>query len=249
MSRRGWVVSGTPRPYFTPGEDPVLILQEAGWAQGRSVRAENLAPLGFDPRTVQPVAQSLYRLSYPAHKYTAVQAQIHQCEKYNALYWCLYAFVSENPWGQRLGAETLFKIHIKFVIVLYLLVCVTGSGNNTQNAEKHNNSQNAEYHNNSQNAEYHNNTKNAEYHNTENAEYHNNTQNAEYHNNTDNAEYHNNTQNAEYHNNMQNITIFQPLLTDRTRGFLCPEIATRINSPCGIRGIHKYRRQPCTAQW
>jgi len=24
-------------------------------------------PLGFDPRTVQPVAQSLYRLSYPAH--------------------------------------------------------------------------------------------------------------------------------------------------------------------------------------
>jgi hypothetical protein len=26
--------------------------------------AENLAPPGFDPRTVQPVAQSLYRLSY-----------------------------------------------------------------------------------------------------------------------------------------------------------------------------------------
>ena len=26
-----------------------------------------LPPLGFDPRTVQPIAQSLYRLSYPAH--------------------------------------------------------------------------------------------------------------------------------------------------------------------------------------
>ena len=25
------------------------------------------SPQGFDPRTVQPVAQSLYRLSYPAH--------------------------------------------------------------------------------------------------------------------------------------------------------------------------------------
>jgi hypothetical protein len=29
--------------------------------------AENLAPPGFAPRTVQPVAQSLYRLSYRAH--------------------------------------------------------------------------------------------------------------------------------------------------------------------------------------
>ena len=26
-------------------------------------------PPGFDPRTIQPVAQSLYRLSYPAHLY------------------------------------------------------------------------------------------------------------------------------------------------------------------------------------
>jgi len=28
------VVSSTPRPHFTPGKDPVPILQEAGWAQG-----------------------------------------------------------------------------------------------------------------------------------------------------------------------------------------------------------------------
>jgi len=34
--------------------------------QGRSGRAENLVPAGFRSRTVQPVAQSLYRLSYPA---------------------------------------------------------------------------------------------------------------------------------------------------------------------------------------
>ena len=32
--RRGWVVSNTPRPHFTPGKDPVPILQEAGWAPG-----------------------------------------------------------------------------------------------------------------------------------------------------------------------------------------------------------------------
>jgi len=33
-TRRGWVVSSTPRPYFTPGKDPVPILQEVGWAPG-----------------------------------------------------------------------------------------------------------------------------------------------------------------------------------------------------------------------
>ena len=33
-TRKGWVVSSTPRPHFTPGEDPVPIVQEAGWAPG-----------------------------------------------------------------------------------------------------------------------------------------------------------------------------------------------------------------------
>ena len=28
------MVSSTPRPHFAPGKDPVLILQEAGWAPG-----------------------------------------------------------------------------------------------------------------------------------------------------------------------------------------------------------------------
>ena len=46
------------------GKDPVPILQEAG-PQGRSGRAENLVPTGIRSRTVQPVAQSLYRLCYP----------------------------------------------------------------------------------------------------------------------------------------------------------------------------------------
>jgi len=33
-TRRGWVVSSTPRPHFTPWKDPVAILQETGWAPG-----------------------------------------------------------------------------------------------------------------------------------------------------------------------------------------------------------------------
>jgi hypothetical protein len=44
-TRREWVVSITPRPYFTPGKDPVPIVQEAGWAPGPVwTGAENLVP-------------------------------------------------------------------------------------------------------------------------------------------------------------------------------------------------------------
>jgi hypothetical protein len=54
-ARSGWVVSTTPRPLY-PREDPVPIVQEAGWAPGPFwTCAKNLAPPGFDPRTVQTV--------------------------------------------------------------------------------------------------------------------------------------------------------------------------------------------------
>ena len=45
-TRRGWVVSSTPRPHFTPGKDPLPILQLGG-PQGRSGRAENLVTTGI----------------------------------------------------------------------------------------------------------------------------------------------------------------------------------------------------------
>ena len=52
---REWVVSSTPRPHFTPGKDPIPILQEAGWAPGPVWKgAENLVPTGIRSRTVQP---------------------------------------------------------------------------------------------------------------------------------------------------------------------------------------------------
>jgi hypothetical protein len=42
---------------FTPGKDPVLIVQEAGWnPEPVWIGAENLTPTGLDPRTFQPVA-------------------------------------------------------------------------------------------------------------------------------------------------------------------------------------------------
>jgi len=57
-TRRGWGVSVTPRSLFTPGKDPIPIVQEAGWSPGPVwTGAEILAPPpGFDPQSAQPVA-------------------------------------------------------------------------------------------------------------------------------------------------------------------------------------------------
>ena len=56
-TRRGWRVSITPWALFTPGTGPVPFVQKAEWAPGPVwTSAENLAPSGFDPQTVQPVA-------------------------------------------------------------------------------------------------------------------------------------------------------------------------------------------------
>jgi hypothetical protein len=52
---------------FTPGKDPVPIVQEAGWAPKPVwIGAENLAPPGFDPRTFQAVASRYADCAIPA---------------------------------------------------------------------------------------------------------------------------------------------------------------------------------------
>jgi hypothetical protein len=52
---------------FTPGKDPVPIVQEAGWAPETVwIGAENLDPPGFDPRTFQPVASRYTDYAIPA---------------------------------------------------------------------------------------------------------------------------------------------------------------------------------------
>jgi hypothetical protein len=67
-TRRGWGVSFTPRPLFTPGKDPVPILQEAGrtpepvWTW-----AENLVHTGIWSPDRPTRSQSLYRVSYRAN--------------------------------------------------------------------------------------------------------------------------------------------------------------------------------------
>jgi len=65
-TRRGWVVSSTPRPHFTPGKEPVPILQEAGWAP-EPVWTGGESRSHRDSIPDRPArSQSLYRLSYVA---------------------------------------------------------------------------------------------------------------------------------------------------------------------------------------
>ena len=56
-----------PRPHFTPGKDPVPILQEAGWAPGPVWTGGKSRP-HWDSIPDRPASsQSLYQLSYRAH--------------------------------------------------------------------------------------------------------------------------------------------------------------------------------------
>ena len=57
-----WGVNPTPRPPLCPREKPGTHCT-GGWMGPRAV------PTRIRSRTVQPVAQSLYRLSHPAHRF------------------------------------------------------------------------------------------------------------------------------------------------------------------------------------
>ena len=60
----GWSTSRPRR--FTPGKDPVPIVQEAGWAPGPVwTGSENLVPAGIRSPDRPARSESLYRLSYP----------------------------------------------------------------------------------------------------------------------------------------------------------------------------------------
>ena len=70
------MVSSTPRPHFIPGKELVPILQEAGWASG-PVWTGGISRPHRDSIPDRPArSQSLYRLSYPAHKMHSANVKI-----------------------------------------------------------------------------------------------------------------------------------------------------------------------------
>ena len=65
---RGWGVSVTSRPPFTPRKDPVPIVQETGWAPGPVwTGVENLTPTGIRSPDRPARSQLLYRLCLPRY--------------------------------------------------------------------------------------------------------------------------------------------------------------------------------------
>ena len=78
-TRKGWVVSSTPRPHFTPGINPVPIVQEAGWAPGPVWTGGKTRPHRDSIPDCPAHSQSLYRLSYPAHIYIYIYIYICRC--------------------------------------------------------------------------------------------------------------------------------------------------------------------------
>ena len=74
------MVSSTPRPHFTPGEDPVPTLQVAGWAPG-SVWTGGKSRPHRDSIPDRPArSQSLYRLSNrPTYTYIYIYIYIYIC--------------------------------------------------------------------------------------------------------------------------------------------------------------------------
>ena len=57
---------------FTPGKDPVPVVQEAEWVSGSVwTSAENLAPTGIRSPDRQARSESLYRLRYPGGLFKA----------------------------------------------------------------------------------------------------------------------------------------------------------------------------------
>ena len=61
---------------LSPGKTQYPFYRRLGGPQGRSGWAENLVPTGIQSRTIQPVAQSLYRLSYLVHMISMYLLQI-----------------------------------------------------------------------------------------------------------------------------------------------------------------------------
>jgi len=67
-TRRGWEVSVTPRPHFTPGKTRYPLYKRLGGAPGPVwTDAENLVPIGIRSPDRPARSQSLHRLRYPAH--------------------------------------------------------------------------------------------------------------------------------------------------------------------------------------
>jgi hypothetical protein len=121
------VVSSTPRPHFTPGKDPVPILQETGWAPGPVWMLGKSHPHRDSIPDRPARSQSLYRLRYPAHHVQNMLAKIYHngcrilrlpISKYTLV------FVQKVTCSSKLGVCVLVW-KCPFTIVLFMFMLKT----------------------------------------------------------------------------------------------------------------------------
>jgi hypothetical protein len=79
-----------PGRNLSPGKNRYPFYRRMGGRQGRSGRAENLVPTGIRSRTVQAVAQSLYRLSYRAHMAASFDPKLGSSTGHDTRNWNMY---------------------------------------------------------------------------------------------------------------------------------------------------------------
>ena len=104
-TRRGWVISSTPRPHFTPGKDPVPIVQKAGWAPGPVWTGGKSRPHRDSIPDRPARSQSLYRLRCPPPTHT-------------------YIYIT-MPW--MLGTRCLLsQMAVSLQVLIFVYACTTG---------------------------------------------------------------------------------------------------------------------------
>ena len=102
------MVSSTPRPHFTPGKDPVPILQEAGWAPGPVWMGGKSRPHRDSIPDPPARSQSLNRLSYPAH--TPSSAVVKERVE-------LYLYFPFGPYGLYRASVPVQGCTLRFVLL------------------------------------------------------------------------------------------------------------------------------------
>ena len=120
VTRRGWMVISTPRPYFTPGKDPVPIVQGAGWARGPIWTGGKSRPTGIRSPNGPARSQSLYRLSNRAYSRHCINKERiglvqYLCLMINCDYWSSKINVVKIPICPALN---LRRAQISFTVVL-----------------------------------------------------------------------------------------------------------------------------------
>jgi len=104
-SRRGEGSESHPGRSLPPGKTRYPLHRRLSGLQDRSGHVRKIfPPPGFDPRTIQPVAQSLYRLSYRAHDIIRLPCskQLHENmfiiknTRTNNMLLVMYSTVSDN---------------------------------------------------------------------------------------------------------------------------------------------------------